>query len=91
MKRTDDEIVSDGVLSADEDTEEISNVPATAQWDPKKTAVSADTRSRTYLSTNYSSAIRATNKIKNKYKKEILGKKTFQKDSVNEKCKKNLS
>ena len=87
---TDDEIVSDGVLSADEDTEEISTVPATAQWDPKKPAVSADTRPRTYLSTNYSSAIRVANKIKNKYKKKILGKKTFQKDSVNEKCKKNL-
>ena len=32
---TDDEIVSDGVLSADEDTEEILAVPATVQWDPK--------------------------------------------------------
>ena len=85
----DDEIVNDGVLSADEDTEEISAVPATFQWDPKKTTVSADTRPRTYLSTNYSSAIRATNKIKNKYKKKILRKKKFKKDSVDEKRKKN--
>ena len=52
---TDNKIVSDGVLSTDEDTEEISAVPQTVQWDPEKTTVSADTRPRTYLSTNYSS------------------------------------
>ena len=85
---TDEEIVSDGVLSADEDTEEISAVAATVQWDPEKTTVSADTRPRTYLSTNYSSVIRAANKIKNKYKKKILRKKKFEKDLVDDKRKK---
>ena len=85
---TDDEIVSDGVLSADEDTEEILAVPATVQWDQKKATVSADTRPRTYLSTNYSSVIRTANKIKNKYRKKIVGKKKFEKDSVDDKCKK---
>ena len=85
---TGNEIVSDSVLSADEDTEEISAVPATLQWDPIKTTVSADTRPTTYLSTNYSSAIRAANKIRNKYKKKILGRKKFEKDSANDKRKK---
>ena len=33
---TDNKIVSDGVLSTDEDTEEISAVPQTVQWDPEK-------------------------------------------------------
>ena len=41
-----------------------------------------------YLPTNYGSASRAENKIKNKYKKKILGKKKFEKDSVNNKHKK---
>ena len=33
-------------------------------------------------------AIRAANKIKNKYKKKILGKKKIEKDSLGDKCKK---
>ena len=48
---TDDETVSEKVAVAsdddssnDEDTEEISAVPAVVQWDPKKATVSANTR-----------------------------------------------
>ena len=92
---TDDETVSEKVAVAsdddssnDEDTEEISAVPAVVQWNPKKATVSANTRPRTYLSTNYSSAARVANKIKNKYEKKTLGKKKFEKDSVNNKRKK---
>ena len=92
---TDDETVSEKViiasdddLNTDEDTEEISAVPAVVQWYPKKTTVSANARPRTYLPTNYGSASRAENKIKNKYKKKILGKKEFEKDPVNNKRKK---
>ena len=66
----------------DKNTEEILAVPAVVQWNPDKTTILSNTRPRTYLSTNYSSTVRAANKIKNKYNKKILGKKKFKKTST---------
>ena len=55
--------------------EEIDAKTAIVDWDPKNTTVSANTRPRTYMVSKYNSAIRAANKLKNKYKKKIIGKK----------------
>ena len=66
----------------DKNTEEILAVPAVVQWNPDKTTILSNTRPRTHLSTNYSSTVRAANKIKNKYNKKILGKKKFKKTST---------
>ena len=56
--------------------EEIEAEMTIVDWDPKNTSVSENTRPRTYMTTKYGSAIRATNKIKNKYnKKKNLAKR----------------
>ena len=57
----------------------------------KKKEVPTDKKPRVYLSTNYSSAIRAAGKIKNKYKKKTIGKKKFEKDSNSDENKKTSS
>ena len=51
------------------DAEEIIAIPAVIDWDPKNTAVSANTRPRRY--SQYNTAVRTANKIKNKYRKKL--------------------
>ena len=55
--------------------EEIIAIPGVVDWDPKNTAVSANTRPRRYNSRQYNSLVRTANKIKNRYRKKITGKK----------------
>ena len=59
----------------DDKTEEIETTAAYVQWDLKNTAVSADKRPRIKLSTDYNRKIKVANKIKNKYKKKVIGNK----------------
>ena len=72
---TDDDVTDDD-LSDSEEPEEIITTPAYVQWDPKNTAVSTDKRSTIFLSTDYNRKVKVANKIKNKYRKKILEKKS---------------
>ena len=54
--------------------EEIIVTTANTELDPKNTTVSANIKPRKYNSTQYNNTVRAANKIKNKYKKKIIGK-----------------
>ena len=57
----------------DNEVEEIETNPAYIQWDSKNTAVSADKRPTVKLSTDYNRKLKVANKIKNKYRKKVLG------------------
>ena len=61
---------------SDNEPEAVTAEPEVIEWDPKNTTVLANTRPRKYMSTRYNSAIKAANKIKNKYRKKIIGKET---------------
>ena len=73
----DDEVIVEGATDdeTDDEVEEIETTPAYVQWDPENTAVSAEKRPRVKLSTDYNRKLKATNKIKNKERKKVLGNK----------------
>ena len=66
----------------DDEIEEIETIPAYVPWDAKDTAVSADKRPRIKLSTDYDRKFKFANKIKNKYRRKVLGKKNPDKDLI---------
>ena len=70
---TDEKNVTDD--ETDDKIEEIETTPAYVQWDSKNTAVSVDKRPRIKLSTDYDIKFKVANKIKNKYRRKVLGNK----------------
>ena len=66
------EIESDNNQDTDDENEVNELTLAQIQWDPKNTAVSADTKPRIKLSTDFNRKLKAANKIK-KIQKKIIG------------------
>lgn len=85
QRKGDDEGITDwGRLHdvSDNEPETVIAEPAVTEWDHKNMAVSANTIK--HILTRYNSAVKAPNKIKNKYRKKIIGKKNkdvFKKES----------
>ena len=77
---TDEKNVTDD--ETDDEIEEIETTPAYVQWDSKNTAVSVDKRPRIKLSTDYDIKFEVANKIKNKYRRKVLGNKKPYKDLI---------